>query len=49
MSCRTNLEGARTPRPNSGQCLALLLSGVGLMAGCYLTLDSDALDAKAAG
>jgi mono/diheme cytochrome c family protein len=49
MSGRTNLDGARTPRPSSGQRLALLLSGVGLMAGCYLTLDTDELDAKAAG
>jgi len=37
-------------RSSSTQCLALLLlSGTSVLAGCYLTLDSDELDAKSAG
>jgi len=46
-----NLTPRSSSRSSSEQRLALLLlcSGASLLAGCYLTLDSDALDAKAAG
>jgi hypothetical protein len=51
MSCRTNLEHGAAPRASVGQRLALLLlwSGASAATGCYLTLDSDELDAKSAG
>jgi hypothetical protein len=46
-----NLVSVAAPRSGQrlAQLLLLLLSGTGITSGCYLTLDTDELDAKAAG
>jgi len=48
MNRRTNLESGAAPCSNPGQRLALFLLW-SVASGCYLTLDSDELDAKSAG